>query len=123
MRRRPPRSKRTVTLLPYTTLFRASLCLHGPGRHRQTGFLHGPRPISPYAFMTDTAFPAQDVADFLQNNPDFFDQHAEIFPTLQVPHRSEEHTSELQSLIRTSYAVFCLKNIQICSHAQTTPSQ
>src|SRR3546814_16288413 len=36
--------------------------------------------------MTDTAFTAQDVADFLQNNPDFFDQHAEIFATLQVPH-------------------------------------
>jgi uncharacterized protein YigA (DUF484 family) len=36
--------------------------------------------------MTDTAFTAQDVADFLQNNPDFFDQHAEVFATLQVPH-------------------------------------
>lgn len=36
--------------------------------------------------MTDTAFTAQDIADFLQNNPAFFDEHAEIFATLQVPH-------------------------------------
>ena len=36
--------------------------------------------------MTDTAFTAQDVADFLQNHPEFFDQHADIFATLQVPH-------------------------------------
>lgn len=36
--------------------------------------------------MTDTAITAQDVADFLQENPDFFDAHADVFATLQVPH-------------------------------------
>ncbi|OZI41857.1 DUF484 family protein [Bordetella genomosp. 4] len=36
--------------------------------------------------MTDTALTAQDIANFLQNNPEFFDQHAEVFATLQVPH-------------------------------------
>src|SRR5690606_29588867 len=36
--------------------------------------------------MTDTAFTAQDIADFLQNNPEFFDQHADVFATLAVPH-------------------------------------
>ncbi|MGB3434607.1 DUF484 family protein [Achromobacter sp.] len=36
--------------------------------------------------MTDTAITAQDIAGFLQDNPDFFDQHADVFSTLQVPH-------------------------------------
>lgn len=36
--------------------------------------------------MTDTAITAQDVADFLQENPGFFDDHADVFATLQVPH-------------------------------------
>lgn len=36
--------------------------------------------------MTDTVFTAQDIADFLQNNPEFFAQHTEVFATLQVPH-------------------------------------
>ncbi|WP_157781317.1 DUF484 family protein, partial [Staphylococcus epidermidis] len=36
--------------------------------------------------MTDTALTAQDVAAFLQDNPDFFVQHAEVFATLRVPH-------------------------------------
>lgn len=36
--------------------------------------------------MTDTAFTAQDIAAFLQENPGFFDEHAEVFATLQVPH-------------------------------------
>ena len=36
--------------------------------------------------MTDTAFTAQDIAGFLQENPGFFDDHADVFATLQVPH-------------------------------------
>ena len=36
--------------------------------------------------MTDTAFTAQDIAVFLQENPGFFDEHADVFATLQVPH-------------------------------------
>lgn len=36
--------------------------------------------------MTDTAFTAQEIADFLQNHPDFFDQHTDVFSTLHVPH-------------------------------------
>src|SRR3546814_14239298 len=72
MIRRPPRSTRTDTLFPYTTLFRS--------------------PVSPKgAMMTHTTHP--DVALNL---------------ALAVI-RSEEHTSELQSLMRISYAVFCLK--------------
>src|SRR3546814_16140546 len=79
MIRRPPRSTRTDTLFPFTTLFRSSF------------------------------FPTvQDIADngmvlrtgILQLQAD---------PHGQIADRSEEHTSELQSLMRISYAVFCLK--------------
>src|SRR3546814_10764526 len=74
MIRRPPRSTRTDTLFPYTTLFRSfALGLAGID-HRQDEIIH---------FLV-CAFVAHHV-------------------------RSEEHTSELQSLMRISYAVFCLK--------------
>src|SRR3546814_3129463 len=81
MIRRPPRSTRTDTLFPYTTLFR-SLCRPcgkvGRGRDRRAGRGQGlPGDLSP-------------------RRPD-------------PRRRSEEHTSELQSLMRISYAVFCLK--------------
>src|SRR3546814_2578366 len=77
MIRRPPRSTRTDTLFPYTTLFRsASVHCHEAGR------LHG---------MDDNLAVARHAV-----------------PVQHAP-RSEEHTSELQSLMRISYAVFCLK--------------
>src|SRR3546814_12401116 len=76
MRPRLPRSTRTDTLFPYTTLFRslqgAHRCLRDPVQPAGAGEL---RPLRRPA-----------------------------------PARSEEHTSELQSLMRISYAVFCLKN-------------
>src|SRR3546814_4650915 len=99
MIRRPPRSTRTDTLFPYTTLFR-SRCAHGqPGPHvalhRRPTELgpHLARPRHPCA-----AGPFVAVAGC----------HRQAPPPLLVP-RSEEHTSELQSLMRISYAVFCLK--------------
>src|SRR3546814_3949887 len=76
---RPPRSTRTDTLCPYTTLFRSSAdgarhCQHQPAK------------------------------------PDLGDQHRKGSLSRAVgAYRSEEHTSELQSLMRTSYAVFCVK--------------
>src|SRR3546814_2935300 len=76
MIRRPPRSTRTDTLFPYTTLFRS------PRRHAQD---RGPGP-----------YPG-DPGDHRQ------------FHRARQCRRSEEHTSELQSLMRISYAVFCLK--------------
>src|SRR3546814_3701581 len=77
MIRRPPRSTRTDTLFPYTTLFRSPS--RPPGRSRRGCLTPGTATESP---------------GFVQ-----------IFNKL----RSEEHTSELQSLMRISYAVFCLK--------------
>src|SRR3546814_10573415 len=87
MIRRPPRSTRTDTLFPYTTLFRSELEVlgrkHRPGTRRfgSGGFV-----------LCHVRSPAGRA-------------YANWFIVL----RSEEHTSELQSLMRISYAVFCLK--------------
>src|SRR3546814_5729459 len=75
MIRRPPRSTRTDTLFPYTTLFRSAFRRRRPG-------------------VDDPRLPA------VPRN---------AAPRRRVRRRSEEHTSELQSLMRISYAVFCLK--------------
>src|SRR3546814_1165753 len=84
MIRRPPRSTRTDTLFPYTTLFRSSPRIKsGVTRREKSRFCFQAAP-SPRAV------------------------------------RSEEHTSELQSLMRISYAVFCLKKKNIISHNATT---
>src|SRR3546814_4397712 len=106
MIRRPPRSTRTDTLFPYTTLFRSfvdrhvshrrqcQLLCHQSGRahHEQGGGagVCGPRRSGEY--------------DRARRN-----EHADHG---ECPPRSEEHTSELQSLMRISYAVFCLKKKQ-----------
>src|SRR3546814_9050994 len=79
MIRRPPRSTRTDTLFPYTTLFRS----------RGTG-------CSPGACGCSTASGSSRPSSCIATGR-------------SAPSRSEEHTSELQSLMRISYAVFCLK--------------
>src|SRR3546814_9806158 len=87
MIRRPPRSTRTDTLFPYTTLFRSNsfwaraTCFICRAANRLPGFT------------------------------------ARLFPTTR---RSEEHTSELQSLMRISYAVFCLKKKKEKRHKPTS---
>src|SRR3546814_8393587 len=86
---RPPRSTRTDTLFPYTTLFRSNQGLGGRRRIRRHG-----------AGRRADRFPARQGA-----------RHRALADD-RVPaarFRSEEHTSELQSLMRISYAVFCLK--------------
>src|SRR3546814_5200630 len=97
MIRRPPRSTRTDTLFPYTTLFRS------PRGRRQ--------PLFGIA-----AYVAQAAASPLRRRPAASDcptapWRAHCPRTCGGAHRrrSEEHTSELQSLMRISYAVFCLK--------------
>src|SRR3546814_1633925 len=90
MIRRPPRSTRTDTLFPYTTLFRSHRLaetqtlrlVHTPGRLHQTD-----NRLTGHLAIGETVANRQP--------------------------RSEEHTSELQSLMRISYAVFCLKKKQI----------
>src|SRR3546814_2437414 len=94
MLRRPPRSTRTDTLVPYTTLFRSHLrgTQAGPvgNRQRRLGVEAG-RGIE----QARDLLGAQD--------------HRQSTRLAHGGHRSEEHTSELQSLMRISYAVFCLK--------------
>src|SRR3546814_3708866 len=88
MIRRPPRSTRTDTLFPYTTLFRSDLRPVGDAHRRRGGGASGhPRPV-------------RGVAGVVAERREL---RAGPAP------RSEEHTSELQSLMRISYAVFCLK--------------
>src|SRR3546814_4550533 len=91
MIRRPPRSTRTDTLFPYTTLFRSHL-------------------IHPFAQLAERggqrwARDAQQLSD------------------RRALDRSEEHTSELQSLMRISYAVFCLKKKKKITRTNNTPTQ
>src|SRR3546814_6859682 len=95
MRRRPPRSTRTDTLFPYTTLFRSPAEAILPDT--ESG-------LEKWLELNNT-FSAQwpNVSRKNDQTPDDADEH-------KGEERSEEHTSELQSLMRISYAVFCLKN-------------
>src|SRR3546814_5495385 len=99
MIRRPPRSTRTDTLFPYTTLFRS--------RHREVG-LDAALRVQPLG-IDDASRRHRHVvgADALQHSLGVAALNAELSEGGEV--RSEEHTSELQSLMRISYAVFCLK--------------
>src|SRR3546814_4136201 len=104
MIRRPPRSTRTDTLFPYTTLFRSAGDAAAPRWH--------PHPsVRPGLIMTIA--PEKLAAVFGKPlNPAFAEKLATVFAaplTDCTADRSEEHTSELQSLMRISYAVFCLK--------------
>src|SRR3546814_3442140 len=95
MIRRPPRSTRTDTLFPYTTLFRSSVVL---GEMDHFGIEQAMVGVSLDRTVSTRA---------LTEHPDRFFGSYEVNPNLGM--RSEEHTSELQSLMRISYAVFCLK--------------
>src|SRR3546814_1431848 len=86
MIRRPPRSTRTDTLFPYTTLFRSRLGSE-EAAERFLDLIGGMGSVWPEPVYV---------------NPP-------CCPKLSCDERSEEHTSELQSLMRISYAVFCLK--------------
>src|SRR3546814_9639609 len=94
MRRRPPRSTRTDTLFPYTTLFRSA------ANARLIAFIAKAFKVA----KRDVTLIGGDTGRLkrltIAGDPD----------TLAgIAARSEEHTSELQSLMRISYAVFCLK--------------
>src|SRR3546814_7926922 len=99
MIRRPPRSTRTDTLFPYTTLFRSE-CHCDNVRFEAKAWLTN----NAYRALS-TREPQEIIAN--QLNPRFVKLIPMMYNFEEV--RSEEHTSELQSLMRTSYAVFCLK--------------
>src|SRR3546814_6642594 len=105
MRRRPPRSTRTDTLFPYTTLCRSGIAsaVTSPGAYS----VMSSQSISdrPRAMRQATKTSAGAVA-----YPGMLVASGEKKRASRNRARSEEHTSELQSLMRISYAVFCLKN-------------
>src|SRR3546814_8131942 len=103
MLRRPPRSTRTYTLFPYTTLFRS---------------------IALVQFATDRLKTLPDLFTLLRQTSRpfilFIDDLGfdDVGGDARAFRRSEEHTSELQSLMRISYAVFCLKKKNDQHHMQ-----
>src|SRR3546814_6238709 len=124
MLRRPPRSTRTDTLCPYTTLFRSGLVGHRAaafdlgakcrrrrlGQRRQYAQAARVRHRARQFGIADALHPA--LHDRMLDPQHFGDacleNHLDLSSAV-LPLRSEEHTSELQSLMRISYAVFCLK--------------
>src|SRR3546814_9507337 len=94
MIRRPPRSTRTDTLFPYTTLFRSNMVV--------------PNGVAVANALHEAARSGKVRRDFGGTGP------------MSAGERSEEHTSELQSLMRNSYAVFCLKKKTKNKHAHIT---
>src|SRR3546814_6431355 len=101
MIRRPPRSTRTDTLFPYTTLFRSQ-----PTGNRLLNL--------PTTKMNMRNRPLRFLQSAYAHSPD--ERRSKSNQTSRLTgiqtSRSEEHTSELQSLMRISYAVFCLKKKQ-----------
>src|SRR3546814_3900144 len=101
MIRRPPRSTRTDTLFPYTTLFRSLLALALAAS--VSACTHTDK------IPTATATNATVAAAPWQLDESKLTPFMRFAPSDLDASRSEEHTSELQSLMRISYAVFCLK--------------
>src|SRR3546814_9974123 len=104
MLRRPPRSTRTDTLFPYTTLFRSvqhCLCTAVPQRERSGQPDHADEGLRDRRRLP---VPGRPWRRPHQSRP----AASQILKAAPL-NRSEEHTSELQSLMRISYAVFCLK--------------
>src|SRR3546814_1260784 len=96
MIRRPPRSTRTDTLFPYTTLFRSA---EAAAQQSNLNYVTMDGNIGCMVNGAGLAMATMDVIKLAGGEP-----------------RSEEHTSELQSLMRISYAVFCLKKKKKNSH-------
>src|SRR3546814_3424732 len=114
MLRRPPRSTRTDTLFPYTTLFRSDIiepdgdhlrCPQPKARHHQQHCMIA------QTMLRIVADPCEQGFDLLGR------QEARKSRVPALGYRSEEHTSELQSLMRISYAVFCLKKKKKKQHS------
>src|SRR3546814_8732751 len=122
MVRRPPRSTRTDTLFPYTTLFRSQgrVAVHPLLLERQEigadiAFLHHmdaqvaqPRHLVGGG-MIGAAVAIEDQVRHAMMDDMVVEEDRPVAERPAIVGRSEEHTSELQSLMRISYAVFCLK--------------
>src|SRR3546814_3383438 len=131
MIRRPPRSTRTDTLFPYTTLFRSGVRhladdVHheaapvGAADARESGLQGDCLHLVHGAFVQDAVGVAELAAagGFDQGTGCRLGVVAHGVAPVSDFGRSEEHTSELQSLMRISYAVFCLKKKKITIYIQ-----
>src|SRR3546814_4291931 len=104
MIRRPPRSTRTVTLFPYTTLFRSN--------NFHTTAMCSPTRAALLTGRNHHGVGTGALTDIAMGFPGYNGEIPATSATIGrilFGNRSEEHTSELQSLMRISYAVFCLK--------------
>src|SRR3546814_7521436 len=106
MYRRPPRSTRTDTLFPYTTLFRSQQNHPRQPLARATQRQAG---VGAQSALDRTTVGDERQAAQVRRYPQAPARLAVWQEGIWPPGRSEEHTSELQSLMRISYAVFCLK--------------
>src|SRR3546814_5768802 len=126
MIRRPPRSTRTDTLFPYTTLFR-SRQTKDTLQPRHPGLVPGsnmPQVLPLVESWMPEPVRHDDRRALNSRIPRIGEQHVAVFRDLDLgASRSEEHTSELQSLMRISYAVFCLKKKTFihCNYYTTIP--
>src|SRR3546814_3575241 len=113
MIRRPPRSTRTDTLFPYTTLFRSTIDVSGLTDVERS--------------VADNVFGVEVRSNEVSASPRQRDGiliGETVYVDRRTGARSEEHTSELQSLMRISYAVFCLnkkKTYTNKAHIRTYP--
>src|SRR3546814_4763932 len=110
---RPPRSTRTDTLFPYTTLFRSGLTGRTVQGFRLEGF-----PMARWYIIHAYSGFENKVRDAIIAEAERLGL-SDAVEDVQVPTRSEEHTSELQSLMRISYAGFCLKTKKTRQPTQT----
>src|SRR3546814_4418981 len=112
MIRRPPRATRTDTLFPYTTLFRSIRIMPVATETAIAPFRLGDYAATPRPRLFGLTWGAEDLSAAVGASTNL---------DAQGGWRSEEHTSELQSLMRISYAVFCLqkKRLQKCQHANS----
>src|SRR3546814_9785960 len=134
----PPISTRTDTLVPYTTLFRSpgvraqgfSPCppfpcppSRGPSCRRRDKAGHGPGRAVASVPRTDRRASSDRPAPWPPAPSHPSSGRCAPPPPHGASRRSEEHTSELQSLMRSSYAVFCLKKKKHKLHVQHTHTQ
>src|SRR3546814_2320326 len=112
MIRRPPRSTRTDTRFPYTSLFRSTHTLPADDDavDALAVFLGYDDPAALRAELVTRLRCVEDhYAHLFEESPSLSGPGNLVFTGGEPDPRSEEHTSELQSLMRISYAVFCLK--------------
>src|SRR3546814_1623897 len=105
MIRRPPRSTLTDTLFPYTTLFR-SVKIKNLGKTILFLAIGGVI-LYQVSRLFGVSNEFSEHAEMMVNG--YYEQEENTIDAVLIGNRSEEHTSELQSLMRISYAVFCLK--------------